>query len=91
MHISHWRRLGLAGALALLCSVVAATDIRLPDHYEFDATLAVPFQARAGQFPIRIDFDYPAAGAHTQCEVSSDVRLVCDVAWRRESHCVARG
>ncbi|SHF06110.1 Ig-like domain-containing protein [Thermomonas hydrothermalis] len=66
MHLSHWRRLGLVGALALLCSVVAATDIRLPDHYEFDATLAVPFQARAGQFPIRIDFDYPGAGAHTQ-------------------------
>lgn len=66
MHHHVRRRLGLACALALLCSSVVATDFGLPDHYEFNATLSVPFQVQAGGFPIRIDFDYPGAGDITR-------------------------
>ncbi len=66
MHHHVRRRLGLACALALLCSSVVATDFGLPDHYEFNATLSVPFQMQAGGFPIRIDFDYPGAGDITR-------------------------
>lgn len=66
MHRRNRRRLGLACALALLCSSVIATDFGLPDHYEFNATLSVPFQVQAGGFPIRIDFDYPGAGDATR-------------------------
>ncbi|MCR6495171.1 hypothetical protein LJB71_02190 [Thermomonas sp. S9] len=45
---------------------MVATDFGLPDHYEFNATLSVPFQVQAGGFPIRIDFDYPGAGDITR-------------------------
>lgn len=66
MHDRHWCRQVLACALALACTTVVAADLRHPDHYEFDATLTVPFQAQAGRFPIRLGFDYPGAGAATQ-------------------------
>lgn len=62
----HWRRQALACALAFACTSVAAADLGHPDHYEFDATLSVPFQAQSGKFPIRIEFDYPGAGGATQ-------------------------
>ncbi len=61
-----WRRHVLACALVLACTSVVANDLRHPDHYEFDATLEVPFQTQAGQFPIRLHFDYPGAGGATQ-------------------------
>lgn len=62
----HWRRQVLACALTFACTSVAAVDLGHPDHYEFDATLSVPFQAQSGKFPIRIEFDYPGAGGATQ-------------------------
>lgn len=63
----HWRRQALACALAFCCtSLATAADLGHPDHYEFDATLSVPFQAVDAKFPIRVDFDYPGAGDHTR-------------------------
>jgi hypothetical protein len=51
-----------------------ADEIRLPDHYEFDALLGAGFQAdAAGQFPIRLQFDYPAGGAATVAAWQVDV------------------
>lgn len=66
MQTRHRRQQVLACALALACTTVVAADLRHPDHYEFDATLDVPFQAQAGRFPIRLSFDYPGAGGATQ-------------------------
>ncbi|MGN6154097.1 MAG: hypothetical protein ACTHOH_19165, partial [Lysobacteraceae bacterium] len=67
MHIRPWRRQVLACALAFCCtSLATAADLGHPDHYEFDATLSVPFQAVDAKFPIRVDFDYPGAGGHTR-------------------------
>ncbi len=68
-----WRRQALACALAFACTSVAATDLGHPDHYEFDATLSVPFQAADAKFPIRVDFDYPGAGGATQAAWMVDV------------------
>ncbi|MFA6986937.1 MAG: hypothetical protein WC213_12115, partial [Arenimonas sp.] len=52
----------------------AADEVRLPDHYEFDASLAASFTANAqGQFPIRLKFDYPAGGAETLAAWQIDV------------------
>ncbi|WP_223629544.1 Ig-like domain-containing protein [Thermomonas beijingensis] len=56
----------LACALAFVCTSVAASEISHPDHYEFDATLTVPFKVVDANFPIRVDFDYPGAGGATQ-------------------------
>ena len=63
----------LACLLALSAGPLLAGELVHPDHYEFDATLAVPFQPRAGRWPIRLDFDYPAAGPHTHAAWTLDV------------------
>jgi len=73
------RRLALAVALATLSAVAgAATNnnglYRLPDHFEFDATLAVAYQADVqGSFPIQLEFDYPAGGSATLSSWQVDV------------------
>jgi hypothetical protein len=54
---------------ALTASVsmcVSATDLVHPDHFEFEATIAVPFKAPSGRWPIRIQLEYPGAGHATQ-------------------------
>jgi len=63
--------------LALLCACAfpvaahaapapSSVAFRLPDHYEFGATLDARFAADAsGRIPVRLDFDYPAAGDAT--------------------------
>ena len=67
MHNRLWRRQALACALAFCCtSLATAADLGHPDHYEFDATLSVPFQPVDAKFPIRVDFDYPGAGDNTR-------------------------
>lgn len=67
MHNRLWRRQALACALAFCCTNLAtAADLGHPDHYEFDATLSVPFQPVDAKFPIRVDFDYPGAGDNTR-------------------------
>ena len=76
-----WRRHMLACALAIACTSVAAADFGLPDHYEFDATLSVPFRATDARFPIRVDFDYPGAGGATQAAwmvevIAADGRVI---------------
>lgn len=58
-----WRL--LACAVALACFPLGATDIRHPDHYEFDATLQAPFKTSSGRWPVVLHFDYPAAGGIT--------------------------
>ncbi|WP_133479527.1 Ig-like domain-containing protein [Cognatilysobacter segetis] len=56
----------LAVALSLaLVRVASATEFAHPDHYEFDASIAAPFRAEAGRFPMRLHFDYPGAGDRT--------------------------
>ncbi len=72
------RRLALSAILAT-CSTspfaAASTEaLRLPDHYEFDATLATAFQADArGQFPIRLGFDFPGGYHATLASWQVDV------------------
>ena len=73
MQNHHWRRRALACALAFACTSAAANDYRHPDHYEFDATLSVPFKSADAQFSIRVDFDYPGAGGATQAAWMVDV------------------
>ena len=51
-------RTSLAAALALAFATAAsATEFAHPDHYEFDASIAAPFRAQAGRFPIQLHFD----------------------------------
>ena len=51
-----------------------ADEIRLPDHYEFDAMLGAAFQPDArGGFPLGLQFDYPAGGAATVAAWQVDV------------------
>jgi hypothetical protein len=74
-------RLALLAVLAAASSCVAAAshrdhadEIRLPDHYEFDAMLGAAFQADAdGAFALRLQFDYPAGGAATVAAWQVDV------------------
>jgi hypothetical protein len=52
----------------------AVEEIRLPDHYEFDAGLSAAFKADPqGRHPIRVSFDYPAAGSATLAAWQVDV------------------
>src|SRR3990167_7676071 len=63
--------------LALVCAFVfspgahaapspSSAVFRLPDHYELAATLDARFiPDAAGRVPVRLDFDYPAAGDAT--------------------------
>lgn len=56
----------LAFAASLPAAVPQADTLRHPDHYEFSATLDAAFTVDAnGAVPIRLNFDYPAAGAST--------------------------
>ncbi|WP_133500732.1 Ig-like domain-containing protein [Cognatilysobacter terrigena] len=67
-------RTALAAALALAFATAAsATEFAHPDHYEFDASIAAPFRAQAGRFPIQLHFDYPGAGARTAAAWTLDV------------------
>ncbi len=76
------RRLALATALATSTFTAGAVGnhgpadpgLRLPDHYEFAAMLDAAFRPdAAGQYPIRLDFDYPGAGASTQATWQVDL------------------
>jgi hypothetical protein len=63
-------------AFATGASATSSDDpaVRLPDHYEFDATLSAAFQPDAsGRFPISLRFDYPAGGAATVAAWRLDV------------------
>ncbi|AXK73429.1 carbohydrate-binding protein CenC [Lysobacter sp. TY2-98] len=67
-------RSALVAALALaVASAASATDFGHPDHYEFDASIAAPFRAQAGRFPIQLHFDYPGAGDRTAAAWTLDV------------------
>jgi hypothetical protein len=72
----------LAVALTLaIAGAASATEFAHPDHYEFDATIAAPFRAQAGRFPMQLHFDYPGAGGKTAAAwrlevVASDGRIV---------------
>jgi hypothetical protein len=91
MSIRTWpRRLVLVAALSAASSFVGAAthriadEVRLPDHYEFDAGLAASFRADAqGQYPIHVNFDYPAAGASTLTAWQVDVISAKGVVVRR--------
>jgi hypothetical protein len=79
------QRLALAAALASTTFAVGAAShkgpgpssdprVRLPDHYEFDASLGAAFRADAqGRHALRLGFDYPAGGANTQATWQVDV------------------
>ncbi|MGY4517375.1 Ig-like domain-containing protein [Lysobacter sp. HA18] len=70
-------RSALAAALALAITAIAtaasATEFAHPDHYEFDASIAAPFHAQAGRFPVQLHFDYPGAGDRTAAAWMFDV------------------
>lgn len=55
----------LAALFVLACDGARAADLGQPDHYEFDATINAAFRVEAGRFPIKLQFDYPAAGDRT--------------------------
>lgn len=63
----------LAAALAVALASPAVAGIPHPDHYEFDASIAVPFRAQSGRFPMRLRFDYPGAGDRTAAAWTLDV------------------
>ena len=80
MHTRYWPRrpaltqLVLAAALAATTFAAGAarqhgnegTGLRLPDHFEFEATLDAAFRPdAAGEHAIRLGFDYPAGGNAT--------------------------
>ena len=78
------QRLALTAALAstAFCAGAAGTRggnhgdqaFRLPDHYEFDASIGAAFRADAkGRHALRLAFDYPAGGANTQATWQVDV------------------
>jgi hypothetical protein len=73
------RRLVLATMLAAASAAVAAAKphdsiFSLPDHFEFDATVAAAFQPDSrGQFPIELVFHYPAGGDATLATWQVDV------------------
>src|SRR4249919_3210673 len=78
------RRLALAAALASTTLTAGAAGtrggsladhaFRLPDHYEFDASIAAAFRADAqGQHAVRLAFDYPAGSDHTFATWQVDV------------------
>jgi hypothetical protein len=82
MHTRHWphrpalRRLVFAFALSAVAFTAGAVrnhdndgrnpGLRLPDHYEFDATLDAAFRPDAtGAHALRLAFDYPGGGEAT--------------------------
>jgi hypothetical protein len=78
------QRLALAAALASIAFAAGAAGtrggshddnaFRLPDHYEFDATIAAAFRADAkGRHAIRLAFDYPAGSERTLATWQVDV------------------
>ena len=75
------RQLFLVAMLSAASSLAAAAshrsvteEVRLPDHYEFDANLGAAFQGNGrGEFPIRLQFDYPAGGRATLAAWQVDV------------------
>ncbi|MEO8162021.1 MAG: carbohydrate-binding protein CenC, partial [Arenimonas sp.] len=88
MHTRSWpRRLVLTAALASTTLAIGTAGaaghrggarddhaFRLPDHYEFDATLAAGFRAdAAGLHAIRLAFDYPAGSDNTFATWQVDV------------------
>jgi hypothetical protein len=85
MLVRTWpHRLALAIALASTTLVAGAAGnhgdsraaglTRLPDHYEFDATIGAAFRADAlGQHAVRLDFDYPAGSDSTFATWQVDV------------------
>lgn len=88
MSMPTWpRRLALVTALAATTVAAAPQNsdtLRVPDHYEFDAILGAAFQPDAqGSFPIRLAFDYPAAGKATLTAWQVDVRSPGGVVVRR--------
>ena len=78
------QRLALAAALASLAFAAGAAGtrggnhddqaFRLPDHYEFDATIGAAYRADGqGQHAIRLGFDYPAGSDNTLATWQVDV------------------
>jgi hypothetical protein len=78
------QRLALAAALSSLAFVAGAAGtrggnhddqaFRLPDHYEFDASIAAAYRADPqGRHALRLAFDYPAGGANTFATWQVDV------------------
>lgn len=73
------RRLVVAAVLAALSATAGAAKVHndiysLPDHFEFDASLAVAYQANnRGAFPLELDFHYPAGGDATLATWQVDV------------------
>ena len=73
------RRLVLAAALATASAAVGAVNTHdsifsLPDHFEFDASIAAAYQPDSrGQFPIELAFHYPAGGGATLATWQVDV------------------
>jgi hypothetical protein len=66
--------LGTAGAAGTRGGGLADNAFRLPDHYEFDATIAAAFRAdAAGHHAVRLAFDYPAGSDHTFATWQVDV------------------
>lgn len=83
------RRLALTTALVVSTVGAAPTPqdgsaLRLPDHYEFDARLSVPFQADGrGQYPVRAEFDFPGSYQATLASWQVDIRSPQGVVVRR--------
>lgn len=82
MLVRSWpRRLALAAALASTTLAAGAAGhrdpgqaFRLPDHYEFDASLHAAFRADARNVhAVRLAFDYPAGSGNTLATWQVDV------------------
>jgi hypothetical protein len=56
----------IAVLIACVGSPMAAAEPRHHDHDEFDASLDASFRAENGQWPIVLNFDYPAADRTTR-------------------------
>jgi hypothetical protein len=73
------RRLVVAAVLAVLSATAGAAKVHndifsLPDHFEFDGSLAVSYQADGrGAFPFELDFHYPAGSDATLATWQVDV------------------
>ena len=67
-----WRRRALAVLVACACTSLNAADFVHPDHDEFNAVLSAPFSAKAGRWPIALQFDYPYAGQATRAAWALD-------------------
>ena len=63
----------VAAIAASLAVSASAVEFATPDHYEFDASIAAPFRAQGGRFPMQLHFDYPGAGDRTAAAWRLDV------------------